>query len=360
MSTLYAGAQLFSPDRLARIGRAALEALQRYDPEGEFLGPATHRFVEQKLRREPVEDFRIDFEDGFGLRSDEEEDRFALAAARALHEAPLPRRIGLRVRSLGPSWGGRALRTLSLFLNAAGPLPPGFRLTLPKVEHPRQVRVIRRALDLLGVELELELMAESPAALAQVPAWLQEARGSCRAIHFGPNDFLASCGILVGELHHPLCQAARQQLLFACAGTGLALADGPTTRLPIATRRELAADTALVRAAWARHRADLRQSWSEGYTQSWDLHPAQLVSHYAEVHDLFHELEPGYRARLQSFQRSDQQAVQTLSHFDDQATIRILENFFQRGQQLSALADPTWSGLPAAHPARGPGDGSAG
>ncbi len=31
-----------------------------------------------KLRREPVEDFRIDFEDGYGARSDADEDATAV------------------------------------------------------------------------------------------------------------------------------------------------------------------------------------------------------------------------------------------------------------------------------------------
>ena len=44
--------------------------------------------MKEKLRREPVEDFRIDFEDGYGNRSDEEEDGHAAAAAQQVGARP--------------------------------------------------------------------------------------------------------------------------------------------------------------------------------------------------------------------------------------------------------------------------------
>jgi hypothetical protein len=335
--TLYAGAHLFSPERIEKIGLSALDALRDYDSEGEWFGSETHRYLERKLDEEPVEDYRIDFEDGFGLRSDDDEDRWAIEAGRSLRGSTrVPPRIGLRVRSLGLNWAARALRTLSLFLSHAGDLPVGFRLTIPKVEHPLQVRLIRRALRLLGVDLALELMVESPVALTQIPDWLDEAEGLCRAVHFGPNDFLASCGVLEGELHHLLCKAARERLLFEVRShsAAVALADGPTTRLPIPlhrgalTEEQRGENRDVVRAAWDIHRDDLRRSWRQGYTQSWDLHPAQLVSHHAEVYETVRRLEPFYRARLDHFEASSGQAVHTRTQFDDQATIRILENFF--------------------------------
>ena len=43
--------------------------------------PIYKRKVKQKLKTEALEDFRIDFEDGFGNRSDEEEDNTAIQAA---------------------------------------------------------------------------------------------------------------------------------------------------------------------------------------------------------------------------------------------------------------------------------------
>jgi uncharacterized protein DUF6986 len=40
-----------------------------------------------KLNREPIEDYGIDFEEGFGSRPDEEEDHFAQAAAEEMAAA---------------------------------------------------------------------------------------------------------------------------------------------------------------------------------------------------------------------------------------------------------------------------------
>ena len=90
--TVYGGAQRFQPDSIPRIGAHARQALDRYAPDPATLGhalgighhPALERIFERvrdKLAREPVEDFRIDFEDGFGSRPDEEEDRVARASA---------------------------------------------------------------------------------------------------------------------------------------------------------------------------------------------------------------------------------------------------------------------------------------
>ena len=55
-------------------------ALRRADPDAGSPRPCTSACA-RKLAREPVEDFRIDFEDGFGARPDAEEDATAVAAA---------------------------------------------------------------------------------------------------------------------------------------------------------------------------------------------------------------------------------------------------------------------------------------
>src|SRR5262247_1634333 len=96
--------------------------------------------VALKLAAEPIEDLRIDFEDGYGHRPAVEEDSAAvhaavgLAGARA--EGALPPFVGLRVKSLEPATRRRGLRTLDLFLAALladAPLPDGFVITFPKV-----------------------------------------------------------------------------------------------------------------------------------------------------------------------------------------------------------------------------------
>src|SRR4051812_46238790 len=85
VQTLIEGAQHFSFDVAARRGAHALRSLAEFAPDafalGQALGisghPALSRLYERvrdKLSRQPVEDYRIDFEDGFGVRSDAEED----------------------------------------------------------------------------------------------------------------------------------------------------------------------------------------------------------------------------------------------------------------------------------------------
>src|SRR5258708_6391282 len=89
--TVYGGAHLFKADTAARLGTTALRVMQEYAPDSAALAAVlgltpeiaarVHARVIEKLRREPVEDFRLDFEDGYGNRPDDEEDGHAESAA---------------------------------------------------------------------------------------------------------------------------------------------------------------------------------------------------------------------------------------------------------------------------------------
>src|SRR5205085_10893005 len=90
---------------------------------GEALGISHHLALNtiytrlrEKLEREPVEDFRIDFEDGYGNRPDAEEDGHARAVAESLAtgmaEGTLPPFIGMRIKPLNEELRHRAIRTL--------------------------------------------------------------------------------------------------------------------------------------------------------------------------------------------------------------------------------------------------------
>src|SRR5687768_12330713 len=82
--TVYGGAQLFKAETSRRLGELALRALEEHAPDAQTFAGAVgiepaqadvvYERVVAKLRREPVEDFRIDFEDGYGNRPDAEED----------------------------------------------------------------------------------------------------------------------------------------------------------------------------------------------------------------------------------------------------------------------------------------------
>jgi hypothetical protein len=109
-----------------------------------------HRVIE-KLHCEPVEDMRIDFEDGYGIRSDEEEDEHAVQTAnevvRGMEAGTLPPFIGIRIKDLSGESCVRSMRTLDLFLTALdqrsrGALPANFVVTLPKVTGVEQVEVL--------------------------------------------------------------------------------------------------------------------------------------------------------------------------------------------------------------------------
>src|SRR5438309_1025584 len=263
--TVYGGAQLFKSDTTRKLGDLAVKALDQYAPEPRIFADAigldarhaetVHARVRKKLQREAVEDFRVDFEDGYGIRSDEEEDGHAQAAgdecAKGLSDGTLPPFIGIRIKSFSAELGGRALRTLDLFTSAlarrAGKLPPGFVVTLPKVVSPDQVSVLIDAFEelepRLGLSrgtLKMEPMIETTQAIldsggeSMLPKLLVAARGRCVAAHFGTYDYTASCDITAmhQSMRHPACDFAKHMMKVAYAGPGIWLPDGAPTNMP--------------------------------------------------------------------------------------------------------------------------------
>ena len=330
-----------------------------------------------KLAHEPVECFLIDFEDGFGARADAEEDRAALSAAGEVaagaRAASLPTGLGIRIKPLSGATAKRALRTLDLFLTALaerGSVPDNFFVLLPKIVSRGQVVVLARALDRLEERLGLpagtvaiQLMIETPQSLidadgtAAAAGLVDAGGGRCRAAHLGAFDLTGAASVAAGAqtLAHPLCDVARQILKLSLAETGLLLADGATNILPVEPHRGAAAPSAAARAenrsvvhdAWRLHYADVRRSLAQGYYQSWDLHPAQLVSRYAAVFSFFLEGLDEAGRRLRRFVAGAGQAVLTGSVFDDEASGQGLLNFFLRGLASGALTieDAAKSGL---------------
>ena len=380
--TVYGGAHLFKSDTTRKLGDLAIRALDQYGPEPRIFAEAiglpaglaatVHRRVRQKLQREPVEDFRIDFEDGYGIRPDAEEDGHARAAgeecAKGLLAGTLPPFIGIRIKTFSAEQGGRALRTLDLFLSAlverAGKLPAGFVVTLPKVVSPEQVSVLIDAFEELEPSLglprgglKMEPMIETTQSIldergeSTLPKILSAARGRCVAAHFGTYDYTASCDITAIDqsMRHPACDFAKHMMKVAYAGTGIWLSDGATTIMPIAPHKaaqgaQLTAEQArenerAVHAAWRLHADDLRHSLRNGYYQGWDLHPAQLPSRYGAVYGFFLEGLPAASERLKNFIAKAAQATLAGDVFDDAATGQGLLNFFLRGVFCGALTE---------------------
>lgn len=378
--TVVGGAHLFRRDTAAKLGRIAGSYLDRYaaDPVslGDVLGnrlppgtaEAVHQRVRAKLEREPVDCFLIDFEDGFGARPEAEEDEAAETAAAEVAAGAaadsLPPSLGIRIKPLSEGTAGRALRTLELFLAAfartGGELPDGFTVLLPKIVDAGQVERLSEALDRLEATLGLpenrvaiDLMIETPQSLVAPdgriapPGLVAAAGGRCRTVHLGAYDLTGAVAVAAEAqtLGHPLCDMARQLLQLSLAETGVRLSDGATNVLPVEPHRgktaispaERVENTAVVHDAWRLHYSDVRRSLSQGFYQSWDLHPAQLVSRFAAVFSFFLEGLDEAASRLDRFVSVAGQAVLTGSVFDDEASGQGLLNFFLRGLASGAL-----------------------
>ncbi|HUF88463.1 MAG TPA: phosphoenolpyruvate kinase [Gemmatimonadota bacterium] len=381
--TVYGGADLFRADTARRLGDLALRALDAWAPDAETLAdvlgmdarladPVRERIV-RKLEIEPVEDFRIDFEDGFGNRPDAEEDAAAGAAgrevARGLAEGTLPPFLGIRVKPFTEQLAGRAGRTLEIFLDAlletsGGVLPEPLFVTDPKVVVPEQVAVLADLLDALEERaglapgaIRLEIMVETPQSIlgpdgsCPLPALVAAGRGRCAAAHFGIYDYTASLGItaLHQDLDHPACDFARHMMQVSLSDSGVWLSDGATNVMPAPPHRaaegrsltseEEAENRAAVHRGWALHYRHVRHSLRHGFYQGWDLHPAQLPTRYAAVYAFFLEALEAATERLSRFVERAARATLTGDVFDDAATGQALLNFFLRGTGCGAITE---------------------
>ena len=390
LHTVYGGAQLFKATTPSKLGKLALAHLREYAPDaralalavglegGIDLAEAVYSRVIAKLEREPVEDFRIDFEDGFGIRSDAEEDAEAERTARevafGMRAASLPAFLGIRVKSLSEQQKHRAVRTLDLFLTTlleanSGTLPQGFVVTLPKVVSVAQVKTLVRVLEqleqvnaLAAGTLKLELMIEVGQALfdhrgrSLLPLLARAAKGRCVAVHFGTYDYTASLGIAAPAQHmtHPSCEFAKQLMLVAFSGSGVRLSDGATNILPTPPHRgdsltpeELAENRRVVHGAWRVHYANVRHSLAGGFYQGWDLHPGQLPIRYAASFAFFLEGLELSTERLKHFVGEAARASLVGNVFDDAATGQGLLNYFLRAYAAGAIdaADLARTGL---------------
>ena len=371
---VYGGAHLFKSDTTRKLGVLAERALAAYAPDAATLAEAAgirsdladtvYQRVAEKLVREPVEDYRIDFEDGFGIRSDAEEDAAVDAAAaqlsKGLEDRTLPAFIGLRIKSFAPESKPRALRTLNRFLKSAARLPDEFVVTLPKITALEQVSEFMHALAPYP-NVGVELMVETSLSLQNLAEMVELAEGRCVGAHFGPYDYTASLGITAHSQHllHPACHFARSIMLMTLADSGIALSDGPTHVLPIPPHRPLPTGDGLseaqksenrtvVHRAWKLHYTHVRDALYNGFYQGWDLHPAQLPIRYAAVYSFFLEGLDLASERLRNFLRMSAQATVVGDVFDDAATGQGLRNYFLRAVSCGAVPEsdiPELTGL---------------
>jgi citrate lyase beta subunit len=383
--TVYGGAHLFTANTARKLGDLALGSLDDYAPdagtfaraldlpEGASLHRAVYGRVVEKLRREPVEDLRIDFEDGYGSRSNAEEDGHAVSAAeemaKGIRERTLPPFTGIRIKALTQALYERSTRTLELFVGtlmraSRRALPERFVVTLPKVTEPEQVRALAILLTALERRhrlrrgaLGLEIMVETPEALVDaegrvaLPALVRAAGGRCVAAHFGPYDYTAALNVTASHqtMLHPACEFARQLIKVSLAGRGVMISDGPTNVVPVGPHRaskgqalpreKLAANREVVHQAWRLAYRHIRNALVQGIYQGWDLHPVQLPVRYAATYAFFLESLHPVSERLKAFVERAAQATRVGSVFDDEATGQGLLNFFLRGMACGALTE---------------------
>jgi len=413
--TVYGGAHLFRSDSAQRLGQVAERALVENAPDfvvfaralglprcGELpdvLDYATglrHRLetdaeavreenpaawlahtiytrVQEKLKREPVEDFRIDFEDGYGNRPDAEEDGHAASAAtevvNGMNAGTLPPFIGIRIKPFNEELRARSIRTLDIFVSTllnkmGGRLPDNFVVTLPKITTPEQVAALADLFDLLEKQsalpsgaLKMEMMIETTQSIINsegrinLPLLLQAARGRCLAAHFGTYDYTASCSITAAHQHmmHPACDFAKHMMQVSFAGTGIWLSDGATNIMPVAPRRaaegkqltqdQIDENRAVVHRAWKLHYDHIQHSLIDGFYQGWDLHPAQLPTRYAAVYAFFLESLDAASERLRNFVEKAAKATLVGDVFDDAATGQGLLNYFLRAINCGAVTE---------------------
>jgi hypothetical protein len=378
--TLIQGAQHFSFDVATRLGQQALSALDEYAPDAATLGKALaisrhpaleviHDRVRAKIAREPVEDYRIDFEDGYGVHSNADEDRqvriVANAIAQGIREQTLPPSLGVRIKPLTEELRERSVRTLDLLTTAlidAGGLPANWVITVPKITVIEQVRYVvavlrslERSLGLGDRALRFEIMVEVPQAIIDrsgrslLPLLLEASDGRLTTIDFGTYDYTAGSNITAAHqrLRHPACDFAKQFIQVSFAGTGIRVADGSTAVIPVPvhqaidtlTDQQRAENAAAVHAGWMLHFSDVRYSLAGGFYQGWDLHAAQLVSRYAAVSSFYLEGIETAGARLNAFLNKAATATLVGGVLDEPATGQGLLGFFLRAMAAGAITE---------------------
>ncbi|TDU83644.1 HpcH/HpaI aldolase/citrate lyase family protein [Kribbella voronezhensis] len=333
---------------LARHGGSPAELAEALELPPELAGEVYER-VRAKLEREPIEDLRIDFEDGYGTRPDDQEDAAAVDAARALAElvktAEAPPYYGLRIKSLEAPSRRRGVRSLDLFvgeLAGAGGLTDGFVITLAKVTSVEQIEAmvivlgsIEEAHGVPAGSLKFEIQVETPQAIlgadgtTPLGRMIQAGAGRVTGLHYGTYDYSASLGVAAAyqSMEHPVADHAKDVMQLAAAGTGVFVCDGSTNVLPVG-------DRSAVHAAWRLHLRLVRRSLARGIYQGWDMHPAQLPSRYVATYLFYREGLTSAAARLRAYVDGGDSG-----YLDEPATAAALAGYVLRALDCGAL-DP--------------------
>ncbi|MEU7543296.1 DUF6986 family protein [Streptomyces sparsogenes] len=358
--TVYVPADLLTAGTVRDWGDQALAALDAHAPDPaalaavlglrDDLAEPVYERVRGKLEREPVEDLRVDFEDGYGPRPDAEEDaaaaRAASLVAAAVADGTAPPYIGIRMKCMEAAVRDRGIRTLDIFLTGlmnAGGLPAGLLLTLPKVTYAEQVTAMARLCGefekahglpagRIGFEIQIETTQAvlGPDGRATVARMIDAAGGRVTGLHYGTFDYSASCGVSAAHqsMDHPVADHAKAVMQVAAAGTGVRLSDGSTNVLPVGTTEQ-------VHEAWRLHHRLVRRSLARAYYQGWDMHPGHLPTRYAAVYAFYREGLPQAASRLAAYVNRAGGAGGAIA--DEPATAKALSGYLLRGLDCGAV-----------------------
>lgn len=382
VQTVYGGAQLFNRNTIKKMGMIGLKIFKEFasdknvfaeafelDPKNSLTEKVYLKIIE-KLKTEPVEDFRIDFEDGFGIRPDSEEDETAEFTAKevasAMKEKLISPFIGIRIKTFSEELKQRAIRTLDIFISTLlkdtkGKLPENFVVTLPKVMLPEHVSALTEILEILELKnkllagtLKFEIMIETTQSIfdtegkVNILPLVRAGKGRCKAAHFGVYDYTASCDVTakLQGMRHPVCDFARSIMKVSLAGTGVWLSDGATNIMPVGpykgeklTEQEKKENISTIHRAWKIGYDDIQHSLANAFYQGWDLHPGQLPVRYAAVYKFFLEGLEEASVRLKNFIDKAAQATLVGDVFDDAATGQGLLNYFLRALNCGAITE---------------------
>jgi len=414
--TVYGGAHLFKADTAKKIGILAHNSLRDFAPDyvkfaralelkgsdnlpqniqdidslvnesfkngvnpsnsPAWLSWRVYDQVRKKLEREAVEDFRLDYEDGFGIRPNEEEDSVAIQGAKevalGMKHGMLPPFIGIRIKPFNQEFVKRGTRTLEIFISTlleetGGIIPKNFVVTLPKVEIPEQVTALVEIFELIesnsglnNGDLKMEIMIETTQSvfnskgevtarkIANAADFNSSGFKRCIGAHFGTYDYTASCDLIAAyqTMDSSVCDFARHVMKVAFGGSGIFLSDGATNIMPVSPHRgedisnlQFKENLDSIHRAWKLSYKHIRHSLAQGFYQGWDLHPGQIPIRYAANASFFLEQVQESTTRLKNFVKQASKATLSGDVFDDAATGQGLLNFFFRALNSGAI-DP--------------------
>ncbi|MFE7385214.1 DUF6986 family protein [Streptomyces zhihengii] len=352
--TVYVPGDVFAAGTLRSWGDQALAALDEHAPDArtfagvlglpdELAEPVYDR-VRAKLEREPVEDLRVDFEDGYaGADEDADAARAARLIAEAYAQGTAAPYMGIRMKCMEAAVRDRGIRTLDVFLTGlmeAGGLPDGLVLTLPKVTYTEQVGAMVRLVEefekarglepgRIGFEIQIETSQSilGPDGTATVARMIDAAEGRATGLHYGTFDYSACLGVSAAHQasDHPAADHAKAVMQVAAAGTGVRVSDGSTNVLPVGP-------TAKVHDAWRLHYGLTRRALARAYYQGWDMHPGHLPTRYAAVFAFYRGGFEQAAARLAAYAGHTGGDV-----MDEPATAKALSSYLLRGIDCGAL-----------------------